>query len=94
MASAFIGILALMDAEALAGFVMPARVSAFSIKNNKNVLNADALAGIAKPARASASIILNILMNVEAMSGFVPKGHRAFWQLLPNIQQPKISLGF
>ena len=46
MASAFIGILALMDAEALAGFAMPARASAFSSKNNKNVLNADALAGI------------------------------------------------
>ena len=63
-----------MEAEALAGFAMPARASAFSSKNNKNVLDADALAGIAKPARASASISSSIPMNTEAMSGFVPKG--------------------
>ena len=74
MASAFIGILALMDANTLVGFAMPARESAVSSKNNKNVLNADALVGIAKPARASASISVSILMNVEAMSGIVPKG--------------------
>ena len=63
-----------MDVEALANFAMPARASALNSKNNKSVLNADALAGIAKPARASASICVNILMNVEAGAGFVPKG--------------------
>ena len=73
MASAFISILTLMDAEALAGFATPARASAFSSENYKNVLNADALTGIAKPARASASISVSILMNAEAMSGFVSK---------------------
>ena len=73
MASTFIGILTLMDPEALAGFAMPARASAFSSKNYKNVLNADALTGIAKPTRASSSISVSILMNAEAMSSFVPK---------------------
>ena len=73
MASAFIGILALMDAKALVGFAMPDRASVFVSKNNKNVLNADVLAGITKPAGASASIRVSILTNVEAMSGFVPK---------------------
>ena len=74
MGSTFISILTLVDAEALAGFAMPARASAFSSKNSKNVLNADALAGIAKPARALASISDSILMKVEAGAGFVPRG--------------------
>ena len=46
--------------------------------------DADALAGIAKPNRASASISINIIMNVEAMFGFVPNGRQglleAYWQ--------------
>ena len=63
-----------MDDEAMAGFAMPARASAFSRKDYINVLTADAIAGTAKPARASASISASILMNAEAMSGFVPKG--------------------
>ena len=74
IASAFIGILTPMDSEVLAGFAMPARASAFSSIINKIVLNADAFAGIAKPTRASASVSFSILMNAEAMSGFVPKG--------------------
>ena len=74
MASAFIGILTLMDAEALAGFAMPARASAFNTFLLFLLLNADALAGIAKPARASASTSVSMLMNVEPMSGFVPNG--------------------
>ena len=69
-----IGILTVMDAEALTGFAMPVGASVFSSKNCKNVLNADVLAGIAKPARASASNSVSILMNTEAMSGSVPKG--------------------
>ena len=64
------------NANALAGNAKPARASAFSSKNNRNVLNADVLAGIAKPARASASVSVGILMSVEAMSGFVPKGQQ------------------
>ena len=72
---------------------MPAGASAFSSTTNKNVLNADALAGIAKPARASASISVSVLMNVKAMSGFVPMARRVFWMLIPNIQQRKMSLG-
>ena len=63
-----------MDAVALLGFAMPARASMFSNKINNSVLNADAHAGIAKPARVSASISVSILMNVEAMPGFVPNG--------------------
>ena len=54
MVLAFNGILTLMDAEALAGFMMPARASAFSSKNYKNVLNADALVCIAKADMVSA----------------------------------------
>ena len=73
MASAFIGILTLMDAEALAGFAMPARASAFSSKNYKNVPKADALAGVVKTDRSSASISIIILMNGETGAGFVPK---------------------
>jgi len=42
MGLVFISILTLMDAEALAGFAMTDKTSAFSSKNNKNVLNADA----------------------------------------------------
>ena len=63
-----------MDAEALSGFAMSARASAFSTFFYILLLNADALAGIAKPARALTSISVSILMNAEAMSGFVPKG--------------------
>ena len=74
MVSAFIGMLTLMDAEVPAGFAKPARASAFSSKNNKNILNAVVPAGIAKPARDSASISVTILMSAEAMPGFVPKG--------------------
>ena len=36
--------------------------------------NADTLAGIAMPVRASVSNGINVLMNVEALAGFVPKG--------------------
>ena len=74
MASAFIGILARMDAEALAGFAMPARASAFNTFLLFLLLNADALVGIAIPARASTFNCASIIMNVETMSGFVPKG--------------------
>ena len=63
-----------MDSEALVGFTIPARASAFNTFLLFLLLNADALSGIAKPARASASISASIPMNAEAMSGFVPKG--------------------
>ena len=49
MASAFISILTLMDAETLAGFATPARASAFSSENYKNVLNADSRLGFGVP---------------------------------------------
>ena len=57
------------------------------------LMDAEALAGIAKTARASASISANILLNVEPMSGFVPKGRRAFWKPVANIEQCKMLLG-
>ena len=63
-----------MDAEALAGYEMPARTSAFSSKNNQNAMNADTLTGVAKAARASAPISVSMLMIAEAMPAFVPKG--------------------
>ena len=37
-------------------------------------MNADALAGIVKHARASALNSVSVLMNAEAMFGFVAKG--------------------
>ena len=37
-------------------------------------MNADVLAGIAKPERALVSINIVTLLNVEALTGFVPKG--------------------
>ena len=74
MASKFIGIMTLMEAEALAGFAMPARASAFNTLLLILLLNIDALAGIAKPSRATASISASIPMNDETVSGFVPKG--------------------
>ena len=37
-------------------------------------MKADAPTGIVNPARPSAPISVSILMNAEAMSGFVPKG--------------------
>ena len=92
--SAFIIILTLMDAEALAGFAMPARTLAFSAILYILLLNADAQAGIAMPARASASISAIILVNAEAMSGFVPKSPRVFWMPVPNIQKRKMLLGY
>ena len=74
MASAFISILTLMDAEALAGFAMPVRASAFNTFLLFLLLNADSLTSIAKSAMASASISVIIPINAEARSGFVPKG--------------------
>ena len=74
MASAFIRIMAVIDAKALAGIAMPAWASAFSSKMYKIALNANVLAGIAKPARASASISVNIIMSAETNASIVPKG--------------------
>ena len=72
--STLISMVRLMNAETLLGSVMPARASAFSCQIYLILMNADALAGIAKPGRASTSISVLIVMNVEAMSAFVPKG--------------------
>ena len=82
MASAFTRIMALMDAEALAGIAMPAWASAFSSKMYKIALNANVLAGIAKPARASASISVNIIMNAKADASIVPKGPQGLSNLM------------
>ena len=59
-----------MDAEALAGFVMPLRTSALNSLEYFSVLNVYALAAISKPAWPSASIRVSLLMNTKAMSGF------------------------
>ena len=74
MASTLISMVTLMNAEALLGSAMPARASGFSCQIYLILMNADALAGIAKPGKASTSISVLIVMNVEAMSCFVPKG--------------------
>ena len=71
----------LLDADALARIVMPARASEFN--SIKALMNSEALAGIAMPAKASVFNSIDTLMNVEALGGFVPKGPNGFfWRSL------------
>ena len=80
MASAFIRIFTQMEAEALSGFAMPAWALASGSQNYLDVTSTDALEGIAKPTRLRCpSVSFSVLMNADAMSGFIPKGPQGFF---------------